>query len=87
MSSVLKLSSEIAQILDNDPVLAKSVIEVLGVRRAFELFELLEPGVEKENVDKIGLDMERQEIIAYCVGEIPLSELLTAYRRAGCVHS
>lgn len=84
MPSVIQLSSEIAQLLDSDPVLAKSVIGVLGAKRAIELFELypLNAVIEQEAVS-----MGEDQVIQRCVADVPLSLVLAAYRRAGRIHS
>lgn len=75
----MKLSAEIAVMLDADPVLAKSVVEVLGKRRAMEIFELypLTEEIEKE-ADSMG----EGALIQRVVQDIPLSIILAAYRQA-----
>lgn len=54
MSSTIKLASEVAAMLDRDPILCDQVVEALGTARLIELFPKL--------VVEIYRDMEREPV-------------------------
>lgn len=81
MSSPLHLASEVAALLDRDPILARQLKEHLSEERLCELLEI-EPEVIQENVTvEVGLDD-----LSSIVKSVPLANMLEAYRLVGVRH-
>jgi hypothetical protein len=77
--SSFKLASEVAQLLDRDPIMARQLKEHVGENRLLEILEI-KPVIEKETVKD---ELEEMELVAAVVETVPLAKVLEAYRVAG----